>query len=462
MTLEAASARTDITPPVGIAHANWGAAVHERAEGVDLPLWATTLVLKGGGGGPVAIVDLDLLQLPTVRCDAIRSRIQEVTGIPRERIRISWTHTHSGPTLMESTWVREGVDLIGPYVHSLADRIAGIVWEALQRTKPVRFSHRTGTCHANVNRRLTLSDGRIVVGQNPDGFVDPTLSVLRFDSDDAQPITVVGYACHPTIMAHRNRLITPDFPGVVKRVVEASLGGHTLFLQGAAGNQCSLEDLTSNPESYRRVGSVIGHAAAELAWACTTPPRPMIFDRVLESGAPLALFRYDSASEASDVPLGAFEQGITLPVRRLPPIAELEREYLRFKDEIESLRRKGADDQAIRDATYQAKRASHVLRLAEQTQGATEIDMPVQVIRIGDAALVSAPTELFAEIGTAVRNDSLFAMTLLSGYSNGVTGYFPTAGAFREGGYEVDTSPFTGEAEARLVEGIHALLERVR
>src|SRR5690606_5840080 len=109
-----------------------------------------------------------------------------------------------------------------------------------------RLSYRTGSCHANVNRRYRLADGRIVVGQNPEGFVDPTLSLLRLDDDENRTVTIVGYACHPTIMAHRNRLITPDFPGVVKRVVEASVGGHCLFLQGAAGNQCSIEDLTSD------------------------------------------------------------------------------------------------------------------------------------------------------------------------------------------------------------------------
>jgi len=44
--LYAGVARADITPPVGIAHANWGAQAHERASGVDLPLWATALAKK--------------------------------------------------------------------------------------------------------------------------------------------------------------------------------------------------------------------------------------------------------------------------------------------------------------------------------------------------------------------------------------------------------------------------------
>lgn len=386
-----------------------------------------------------------------------RSRVSTMCGIPFENIRISWTHTHSGPTVTKSTWVQGGVDMIEPYTAALVDRIAGVVWEAKRQTRPVHLRSITGECDVNVNRRLTLPDGRIVVGQNPEGYVDPSLFVLRFDAEEGPPIIVVGYACHPTIMAHRNRLITPDYPGVVKRVVESSLGGHCLFLQGAAGNICSIEDLTSNPESYRRIGSVIGHEAARLAWSSITPPQKMQFDQVVESGAPLALFDYEPKDSTQDTPLSCIERPITLPVRRLPSVNELENQFRKETEKVEWLRREGDDDQ-LTQATYQAKRTSHLLRLAELTDGNDTISLPVQLVRIGDVALVSMPVELFAEIGAAIRERSPFSSTFVSGYSNGVFGYFPTKQAFHEGGYEVETSPFTAEAEERLVEGVVSLL----
>ena len=43
----------DITPSVGIYHRMWGAATHERAEGIHRPLRATVLIfqpLDGDGG----------------------------------------------------------------------------------------------------------------------------------------------------------------------------------------------------------------------------------------------------------------------------------------------------------------------------------------------------------------------------------------------------------------------------
>ena len=49
-TLRAGVGRIDITPPVGIAHGGWGAQVHQRAEGVDMPLLCTALVVSGDTG----------------------------------------------------------------------------------------------------------------------------------------------------------------------------------------------------------------------------------------------------------------------------------------------------------------------------------------------------------------------------------------------------------------------------
>src|SRR5215203_867808 len=67
--LYAGVARTDITPPLGIAHAGWGAQTHQRAGGIDLPLWATALALSDGDE-TVVIVDVDLHYLHAARIAA--------------------------------------------------------------------------------------------------------------------------------------------------------------------------------------------------------------------------------------------------------------------------------------------------------------------------------------------------------------------------------------------------------
>ena len=45
--MRAGAGRGNITPPIGIEHAGWGAQTHDRAEGVHLDLWVTALVVEG-------------------------------------------------------------------------------------------------------------------------------------------------------------------------------------------------------------------------------------------------------------------------------------------------------------------------------------------------------------------------------------------------------------------------------
>ena len=118
--LLAGVARADITPPVGIAQPNWGAQLHERAAGIDLPMWATALALRSGDE-TVVIVDIDVLYLFPVTAEKVRSVVAQLTGLPHSNIRLSYTHTHSGPatTLGRGGWTNEGMEMVEPYCESL-------------------------------------------------------------------------------------------------------------------------------------------------------------------------------------------------------------------------------------------------------------------------------------------------------------------------------------------------------
>ena len=131
--LTAGAGRSDITPPVGIAHAGWGAATHQRAEGVDMPFYATALYVTDDEL-EIAIVDLDVGILTNQDDSEIRTKIASISGIKPEHIRLSATHTHSGPVNRQS-WLDEGMELIGPYWDSLPSKAAEAVISAkLQRS----------------------------------------------------------------------------------------------------------------------------------------------------------------------------------------------------------------------------------------------------------------------------------------------------------------------------------------
>jgi hypothetical protein len=169
--LKAGVARCDITPPIGIAHGNWSAQVHERAEGIDLPLCCTALAACGSTQ-EIILVEWELLYPPDGEVLArIRQRVTELTGVPVSHIRLSSTHTHSGPSLTRP-WFESGAEMIEPYIASLTDRVAGTCLAAHRSMKPVRVAGGKGSCAVNTNRRRPGRDGRPILASYPDGFSD--------------------------------------------------------------------------------------------------------------------------------------------------------------------------------------------------------------------------------------------------------------------------------------------------
>ena len=82
--------------------------------------------------------------------------------------------------------------------------------------------------------------------------------------------------------------------------------------------------------------------------------------------------------------------------------------------------------------------------------------MEIQILRIGDMAMVSVPGEPFAEVGAAIKRESPFPLTMFCGYSSGKGGdYIPVASEFPHGGYEVERTPYgTGAAESLIRQAV--------
>ncbi|MEX1021167.1 MAG: neutral/alkaline non-lysosomal ceramidase N-terminal domain-containing protein [Litorilinea sp.] len=457
--LQAGVARADITPPVGIAHANWGAQAHEQAQGVDLPLWATALALSDGATTTV-VVDLDISGLRPENATAVRAAIAQRTGLPVAYVRLAYTHTHSGPSTSSSGgWVKGGIELIPGYLESVAAQCAGAAWEACNCLQPARIAAGTGHSAIAVNRRYVTPDQTVVVGHNWDGPVDHEIKVVRIDDLNEQPLAVlVNYACHPIIVGPYNDLITPDYPGIMKRVVEEATGAKCLFLQGATGDIGPIEGCTSpTPRAvYRKLGKRLGYAAATVALDLDPAHKVDGYVHTLESGAPLGVFEY-TVPPAAPVTLRVATRPVQIPLKEHPPFEVADAEARAHADELQRLRREGTEDE-VRWAGMLAKRSRSRAERARAYHGKTHMEWELHGIRINDIALVGMPGEPFVEIGLAVKAGSPFAHTLFAGYSNVGSAYIPMPDAYAVGGYEVDSTPFTADAAQVLVEESLALL----
>jgi hypothetical protein len=446
--------RADMTPPIGIAHVNWGARTHDRAEGIDLPLLATILLLEQGAVR-AAIVDLDFLLMSSEESRELRGVVAGELGLAPEHVRLSFTHTHSGPPWATHGFGTQaqlpGMELVPAYRAKVLDALREASREARAALRPARSASGYGRSEVTVNRRLALPDGRVVVSQNWDGYRDPVLSVLRIDALDGRPVaTLVGYGTHPIVLAHENRLVSPDYPGHLKRVVEQAIGGHCLFLQGCAGDQIPREALVADRDAPRRMGTEIGLDAARVAIGLSTRRLRKRFDHVVESGAPLGIWVDDELPSAPQV-LAVESRRIALPVRAYGDVEELDAQSEAATAAVRAIDRSVATPAELAAANFRAKRAQMSAHWGRFCANRRAVDIELHATRIGDAVLLGAPLEPFARIGADIRASDAAPFVHFGGYTNGWDGYVPNAEDFRSSGYEVEwATPYAPEAAAAL------------
>ena len=458
--LLAGVARRCTNPPPNIAHGGWGAQKHEQAEGIDMDLWVTALALSDQRTTAI-ILDLDIQILTNQRADQIRLAVSKATGIQVQGIRASATHTHSGPVPYKS-WIEKGYEMVGPWFDDLARWSGEAAVESLASLQPIRLRAGRGQCHINTNRRAATPSGERFLGINPYGPCDHEVLVVRLDSMDGDPLaTLVNYACHPTIMGPPNRLITPDYPGAMKRVVEQAIGGKCLFLQGSAGDQGPLQGFQADAKVYRDFGAILGHEVAKVALSLDNIPSKTQFREIIPSGAPLGI--YDSEfGTVSSLPLRVLDKEIPVPLREGLPERKVATEKLEFWQSKLKLAREKGDQSAITEAIYMARRADIQLRMADDFGGKTSAGVRTHIITFGDVALVGCNIEPFCETGMAIKRHSPFPITFMSGYTNGRMAYMATAEEWPKGGYEVENSPFGQPAAEVLTNQILGTLKTLR
>ena len=374
-----------ITPPVGTWQGGYGAR-SRPSEGIHDDLYARAIVLSGAGP-PVAIVSVDVSNLPHDVSDRARRRAAEQTGIPAANIALCCSHTHGGPIF------RPFVNRPGPqpdpdYLLMLEKYLAGAVVAAARELQPAAVRLGRGAAYFNVNRRLMTPEG-LQMRPNPAGPVDREALVLRVDAvgedgavqGGAALAVLFRFACHATAMGASNYLITADYPGAAAAHIESAYHGQTtaLFLQGCAGN--IRPHLKSATGGFTGADwTILARLARELGSAVV-------------AGAERSLMADSTGSPDGQV--SAASETITLPYDDYPG--------------------------KTRDEGMPAE---------------------VQVFRLGAFALVTLPGEVFVEIGWRVRDAVAEPLGLepshviVAAYANGSIGYLPTAAAVKEGGYE--------------------------
>lgn len=432
-SLRAGLARTRITPPARSYLIGYGGRLGGNT-GVRDELTATALVL-GDGAVRVGVLAVDMLCLHEDVVARVRERVLAEAGIPPEALLVACSHTHAGPI----AWAGRGS---APWRRRLVDRLVGklaaVVAQAQATLAPAELALGKGEAAVAVNRRLRLPDGRVVEGRNPEGFVDRSLGVVQVREPGGAPrATLVNFACHPTVLSPRNRRVSAEWPGVMRAHVEAATGSSCLFLQGATGDVNPDHEWGEDDEiAMERLGRSVADSVLATLDAGLVPL----------SGLPLAAVR-------TEVPLA-------IDLRRRPDGA------------VESYAETGARWQRIpRPLVEPLVRYAYPWRPRQRPgpDGRPELPMEVQVLRLGDLALVAHAAETFSAVGHEIKARAAAPHALLVGYANGCIGYLPTEEACAEGGYEVEHAPlpyrisgtFDPESAGRVTRDSLELVERL-
>jgi hypothetical protein len=201
-----------------------------------------------------------------------------------------------------------------------------------------------------------------------------------------------------------------------------------LFLQGCCGN-INGGDLTSGEDD-----PVVRQQVADMR---TGDVAKRFTDQILPA--------LKNSETTSDVTLDARYEHVALPQEPMDA-AELERIVVENrpvaeKMTLEELRplseryggRETPEERAWREARYNVDWATHQLELIASGPP-YELAAPVQVLRIGPAALVSWPGEIYVEPGLEVRQQSPVPLTFVVTFANGNVGYIPTRAAYESQG----------------------------
>jgi hypothetical protein len=456
-------ARADVTPPVGIYHRMWGAAMHDRSTGVHRPLTATVLLLADASGSPAAdsykaIVALDHCLLWKKEMDALLSSVSQISGVDRHSLVIFFSHTHGAGLMGLERTDLPGGDLIPAYLDQVSATVARLVARARSNAQPAAISYVLGHCSLAANRDYFDSvRNEFVCGYNPGGTTDDTLLVGRVTSSDGRAIaSIVNYACHPTTLAWQNTLISPDYVGAMRDVIESVTSAPTVFIQGASGDLGPRVGYVGEVSAADQNGRQLAYAVLSCLESLPPPLTNFQYDGAVVSGATLGTWKHVPVSDEQLAKLATWRtrrRTVPLAYRTdLPSRHELEQEHRAARQaEADS----AGDPLRQRDARAMVERATRRLTRVEHLPVGDRYPYAIHLWRIGDAVWVACDGEHYNFLQRGLRARFPGVPIIVGTLANGSTvWYLPDSRSYGKGLYQEEASILTKGSLEQLEEAI--------
>lgn len=388
-------AEVKITPDQPVHLAGY-ANRNKPFEKVLTDLYAKALAIEDSRGHRAVLVTSDLIGFRAAVAEPICERIVGKTGVKREQILLSASHTHTGPLVgldptPSGNVPGEDMQRTVAYTRGLQDKVVDLAVAALGKLEPARLSWGVGVANFVMNRREFTPNG-VILGVNPRGPVDRSVPVLRVDSPDGKLRAVLfGCACHNTTLTGQHYSVSGDYAGFAQAHLQnAHPGVQTLFMAGCGGDA---NPYPRGTEDYARDhGAALGKEVTRVLGGKLQPVRG---------------------------PLRTLFERAALPFQEPPPI-----------EEVRKIAASGPG--------YKQGVAKQILRALEKGEKPpASYTAPVALWQFGnDLTLVALSGEVVMDYALMIEQAIGPLRLWVAAYCNDVYGYLPSARVLREGGYE--------------------------
>ena len=429
------TARTDVTPPVGIYSRTWGSAKHDVAEGVHRPALASCLVFQTlDGKDELVFLTLDSCCTDDKDVAALRAAILKRFNLTPVQLMFHPSHSHSLPVLNRRMTGRPGGDKLTAYLDGLTDVCFGLVEQARASLGEGIVSWAYGRCGLAFNRdAVDPATGRDICGLNLAEQADDTLLIGRVAGMDGKVrATIVNYACHPVSLGGGNRLLSPDYIGAMREVVERDTGGAMcVFMHGASGDLTPRRSYEAKAEVADQNGRELGYAALSIIAGMFPPGQQLAYQGVEESGTPLGIWRLVPRDSISAELSGRFVS-TEFPLLPFPSREELETQL------------------AAATERFAIERLERSLARRAQIGDGPNSPFHFTVWRIGEAFLVSTPAESYSKFQMDLRREFPDTTVAVLNLSDGTTTYLPLPESFGRDVYQARIAFYQPDALARV------------
>ena len=411
--------------------------VERTSEGIHDPLYASALVIDNGEV-QIGFCAVDVIFISREIAANVRIRVHEQTGIPKQNLMISASHTHSGPVTFSDIFYDPVVPKADPeYISYLTNKLVDVYVKAFQNKRASKIA-------------ITTADGTGVGGnrRSKTDITDPEVPVVILKDAETNRIFALStiYCMHPTVLHEDSKLYSADFPGYTRENIKKEFGEDVILLYhtGPSGNQSPRHYVKSNTfDEAQRLGFILG-------------------ERIIESVRQLR-----NSAFKDWVALSAKQSSQMLPKKKFMSIEEAESKMILVKNKLQQMQQDNVSPSEIRTVECDWFGAEENKQLAEmaanrELEKVYQLVLPaeINVISIGSNNFVFLPGEMFVEYSLMIKNN-LPGNTFIASLSNGVlAGYLVTEGAEQEGGYETSNSIFPAQAGKLLVEKVIDLLGR--